>query len=171
MATKNKKQTKKTQATKKTKKIAAKKATEKKIVKKTTTTVKKKISEKPIETVEKEIAATATQQPAKITGKAPAKRRIVVNYNQLAPELIELLNEQYPLGWRNFIIKVEKGNGDFFHAITLDTEDVSYLIKVPVKIDNEITDDVEKDLFGLIPDDEFMVDDEQDDEYDDKDDN
>ncbi|MDR3287503.1 MAG: hypothetical protein LBT27_08675 [Prevotellaceae bacterium] len=170
MATINKKQTK-TQATKQTKKTAAKKATEKKIVKKTTTTVKKEISEKTTKTVDKKNAATETpQQPAKTSGNAPVKRRIVVNYNQLAPELIELLNEQYPLGWRNFIIKVEKGNGDFFHAITLDTEDVSYLIKVPVKIDSEITDDVEKDLFGLIPDDEFMVDDEQEEEYDEKDD-
>ncbi|MDR1984677.1 MAG: hypothetical protein LBQ28_07635 [Prevotellaceae bacterium] len=174
MATTNKKQTKK-HTDKKTKKAAIKKTTEKKSVKKNATaskaakkeTVKKtakSIDEKPVNT------DTATvNQPVKTPQKQSVRRRLVVNYNQLAPELIELLNEKYPLGWRDYIIKVEKGNGEFFHAIMLDTEDTSYLIKVTVKVDNEITDDIEKDLFGLIPDDDFTVDDEPDEEYEDKD--
>ena len=159
MATTNKKLTK-TQAKNDTKKSSAKTTAAK------TKSVKKEIA-KPISETE------ASVTPVKTAENKPAKRRIVVNYNQLEPRLIELLNEKYPLGWRNFIIKVEKGNGDFFHAIMLDTEDVSYLIKVQVKVDSDFTDEVEKDLFGgVMPnDDEFMVEEEQEDEYDEKDDN
>lgn len=156
MAKTNKKTTK-TQVKKDTKKSSAKPVAAK------NKSVEKETAKKPVET---------TVEPVQAVENKPVKRRIVVNYNQLAPELIELLNEQYPLGWRNFIIKVEKGNGDFFHAIMLDTEDVSYLIKVKVKVDSDFTDEVEKDLFGTMPDeDEFMVEEEQEEEYDKADDN
>jgi len=158
MAKTNKKQTK-TTAEKATKKSSTKKGAESKTVKKTTKTSN-------VEEVEPTVA------PAKTAENKPAKRRIVVSYNQLTPELIEQLNEKYPLGWRNFIIKVEKGNGDFFYAIMLDTEEVSYLIKVEVKVDSDFNDDVEKDILGVMPDeDEFMVEDEQEEEYDEADDN
>jgi hypothetical protein len=132
----------------------------------------KKVQEQAVKKADKETTDILPEsQPVKAsTNQQSVRRRIVVNYNQLAPELIELLNEKYPSGWRDYILKVEKGNGDFFHAIMLDTDDVSYLIKVEVKVDNEITDEVEKDLFGLSHDDDFMMDDEQEEEYDDKDD-
>ena len=75
------------------------------------------------------------------------KKRLVVSYKNLKPEILELVKEKYPKGYSDYVIKVDKGNGEFFYAITLDTEDTSYLIKVDVKIDMN-TDDVEKDLFG-----------------------
>ena len=160
MAATNKKQTK-TQVKKNTKKSSTKtiKSVKKEITNKTT----EKDNSEPIE---------ATGVPVKTVENKPTKRRIVVSYNQLTMELIEQLNEKYPLGWRNFIIKVEKGNGDFFHAIMLDTEDVSYLIKVEVKVDSDFNDEVEKDFLGVMPDDdEFVVEDEQEEEYDETDDN
>ncbi|MDR2293301.1 MAG: hypothetical protein LBE11_07500 [Prevotellaceae bacterium] len=163
MATTNKKQTK-TKVNKEIKKTAKKKP-----VKKDSATSKKtdRTAKTDEKIVEKKSNVTETQPVT--ANKAPTKRRIVVNYNQLEPELIEVLNEKYPSGWRDYILKVEKGNGEFFHAIMLDTEDVSYLIKVSVKVDSDITDDIEKDLFGLGHDDDFMVDDEADEDYDDKD--
>ncbi len=75
------------------------------------------------------------------------KKRLVVSYKNLSPEVLELVKEKYPKGYSDYVIKVDKGNGDFFYAITLDTEDTSYLIKVDVKIDTS-SDDIEKDLFG-----------------------
>ncbi|MDR1348853.1 MAG: hypothetical protein LBJ63_10620 [Prevotellaceae bacterium] len=162
MATTNNKQTK-------TNKTTGKKSAKKAV---TPSKPKKKIKEQAVEKADKKEIDITENQPVKAsTNQQPVRRRIVVNYNQLAPELVELLNEKYPSGWRDYILKVEKGNGDFFHAIMLDTDDVSYLIKVEVKVDNEITDDVEKDLFGMSHDDDFMMDDEQEEEYEDKDDN
>lgn len=49
------------------------------------------------------------------------------------------------MGWINHTIKVPQSNGTFFFAITLDTDDTSYLIKVPVKIDTK--SDKDEDFF------------------------
>jgi hypothetical protein len=68
---------------------------------------------------------------------------------------------------------VSKPNNEFFYAITLDTEDASYLIKVNVKIDTKPKDDDdEKGFFSdsdsigtendSFPDD---IEDEQDNDY------
>ena len=94
-------------------------------------------------------------KPTKIT-PAPAaesavngasKKKIVVSYKNLQPEISEMLKEKYPKGYSDNLIKVDKGNGSFFYAITLDTDGVDYLIKVDVKIDSE-PEEVEKALFG-----------------------
>jgi hypothetical protein len=90
-------------------------------------------------------------EPSKNTGKtqkkpAMGKKKLVVSYKNLSPELIFLVKEKYPKGYSDYLIKVNKNNGDFFYAITLDTETADYLIKVDVKIDSEI-EEVEKALF------------------------
>lgn len=83
-----------------------------------------------------------------------SKKRVVVSYNNLSPELLELFKAKFPHGYQNNVIKVEKPNGDFFFAVTMDTDDASYLVKVNVKIDTKIKDeDDEKDFFGGINDD------------------
>jgi len=77
------------------------------------------------------------------------KKRLVISYNNLSPEVLELVKKKYPTGYLNSVIKVTKPNNDFFYAITLDTEDTSYLIKVNVKIDTKVKDeDDEKDFFS-----------------------
>jgi hypothetical protein len=77
----------------------------------------------------------------------PVKKKIIVSYQNLSAELKEAILKKYPLGWVNHMIKV-KGVGDsIFHAITLDTNDASYLIKVPVKIDQK-SDKDDEDFFA-----------------------
>jgi hypothetical protein len=77
------------------------------------------------------------------------KRKLVVNFKNLSPELLALVKQKYPYGYQNHVIKVTKPNNEFFHAITLDTEDSSYLIKVNVKIDTKPKDeDEEKGFFS-----------------------
>jgi hypothetical protein len=82
------------------------------------------------------------------TEKKPAsgKKKLVVSYKNLSPDLIFLIKEKYPKGYSDYLIKVNKNNGEFFYAITLDTETIDYLIKVDVKIDSEM-EEVEKALF------------------------
>jgi hypothetical protein len=91
------------------------------------------------------------ETPSKKTGKPvnklkAGKKKLVVSYKNLSPELIALVKETYPKGYSDYLIKVNKGNGEFFYAVTLDTETADYLIKVDVKIDSEI-EEVEKALF------------------------
>ncbi|HOW30929.1 MAG TPA: hypothetical protein PLP88_05140 [Bacteroidales bacterium] len=77
----------------------------------------------------------------------PVKKRVIISYQNLNAELKELILKKYPLGWVNHMLKV-KGSGDtFFHAITLDTDEISYLIKVPVKIDQK-SDKDDEDFFA-----------------------
>jgi hypothetical protein len=66
-----------------------------------------------------------------------SRKKLIINYANVTPELMEAIRKKYPLGWINHTIKVPQAGGGFFFAITLDTEDTSYLIKVPVKIDTK----------------------------------
>ncbi len=70
------------------------------------------------------------------------RKRVIKSIENLTDDVLGALRMKYPEGWSNHIIKVNKGNNDFFHAITLDTEDTSYLVKVKVKVDT--TSDADK---------------------------
>jgi hypothetical protein len=80
------------------------------------------------------------------------KKRLVVSYKNCPAEVIQAIREKYPLGYGDAIIKVQKPNDEFFHAITIDVEDVCYLVKVDVKIDNLTEEEFEKQ-FGSTEDD------------------
>lgn len=64
------------------------------------------------------------------------KKRLVVSFKNLSEELKEELKRKYPLGFQDNMIRVEKGPSDFFYAVVLEMDDVSYLIKVDVKVDD-----------------------------------
>ena len=72
------------------------------------------------------------------------KKRLVVSYKNCQDEVLQAVREKYPLGYGDALIKVQKPNGDFFHAITVDFKDISYLVKVDVKIDNLTEEEFEK---------------------------
>lgn len=70
------------------------------------------------------------------------RKRLVVSYNNVSEEVLEAIRKKYPLGYTNHVIKVQTKGDDFFYAITVDTDDASYLVKVPVKIDTKgLSDD------------------------------
>ncbi|OJV18753.1 MAG: hypothetical protein BGO30_02970 [Bacteroidetes bacterium 41-46] len=78
-----------------------------------------------------------------------SKRRSVVSYNNLSPELLAILKEKYPRGYADYmgdIFKVDKPDGSFFYAISLEVPDAVYLVKVDVKIDDY--DEATDELFG-----------------------
>jgi hypothetical protein len=79
------------------------------------------------------------------------RKKLIINYQNVSPELMEVIRKKYPLGWVNHTIKVKTGADSFFFAITVDTEEASYLIKVPVKIDNK-SDKDDEDFFEETPD-------------------
>jgi hypothetical protein len=74
------------------------------------------------------------------------KKRLVVSYKNCSEEVQEAIKKKYPNGYNDFVIKVQKPNNDFFYAITVDTADASYLIKVDVKIDNLTEEEFEKEF-------------------------
>lgn len=75
------------------------------------------------------------------------KKRLVISYNNLSEELLELVKKKYPTGYADSMIRIDKPSGDFFYAIVLETDEVSYLIKVDVKIDTKLEEEEDKDFF------------------------
>lgn len=76
------------------------------------------------------------------------KKRAVISYENMSQELLDAFKEKYPHGYADYlgdIFKVEKPNGDFFYAVSLEVPDAVYLVKIKVKIDDY--QDVENDLF------------------------
>lgn len=78
------------------------------------------------------------------------KKKVIVHISNLPPEVMEALKEKYPDGYMHHVFKVTKPNNDFFHAVTVDTEDSSYLIKVDVKIDNITEDKLDDAIFANV---------------------
>ncbi|MBO5235335.1 MAG: hypothetical protein J6B27_06470 [Alistipes sp.] len=72
--------------------------------------------------------------------KVISKKRLVTSFNNLTPELQDAVKELYPAGFSDAMMRVDKPNGDFFYAVPFETEEVSYLVKIDVKID-EISDE------------------------------
>ncbi len=76
-----------------------------------------------------------------------AKKRLVVSFNNMAPELQEEVKAAYPAGYTDFMMRIDKPNGDFFFAVPFETEEISYLVKIDVKIDDASNEDEDKDYY------------------------
>jgi hypothetical protein len=81
------------------------------------------------------------------TNQTNAKKRLIISYNNLTPELQDELKKQYPTGYTDKMIRIEKGPGDFFYAVLLETPDINYLVKVDVKIDDDPEEDDDKGFY------------------------
>ena len=77
------------------------------------------------------------------------RKRHVVSYENMSPELAAAFNEKYPRGFNDYlddIVKYPKPDGTSFYAVTLETPDSIYLVKIKVKIDD--MEDIERWLEG-----------------------
>lgn len=75
------------------------------------------------------------------------KKRLVTSYNNLTAEQQEEVKALYPRGFAEVMTRIDKPNGDFFYVVPYETDEVSYLVKIDVKIDDS-TDDVDDDFYG-----------------------
>ena len=76
-----------------------------------------------------------------------AKKRLVTSFNNLAPELQDAVKAAYPLGYTDYMMRIDKPNGDFFFAVPFETEEISYLVKIDVKIDDASTEEEDQDYY------------------------
>ena len=81
------------------------------------------------------------------TKQNTAKKHIVTSFHNLSAELQEAVREKYPLGFTDAMMRVDKPNGGFFYAVPFDTDEVAYLVKIDVKIDNGATEEDDKDYY------------------------
>ena len=75
------------------------------------------------------------------------KKRLVTSFNNLTTDQQNEVKALYPRGFAEVMTRIDKPNGDFFYVVPYETDEVSYLVKIVVKIDDS-TDDVDDDFYG-----------------------
>lgn len=77
------------------------------------------------------------------------KKRHVVSYENMSEALSAAFNDKYPKGFSDYLpdlMKYTKPDGTPFYAVTIETEDAIYLVKIKVKTDD--SDALERWLEG-----------------------
>ncbi len=77
------------------------------------------------------------------------KKRAVISYENMSPELQAAFKEKYPKGYADYmgdLFKVDKPDGSFFYAVSVEIPDAIYLVKMQVNIDDY--ENAEDDLFN-----------------------
>ena len=76
------------------------------------------------------------------------KKRLVTSFNNLSTEQQDEVKALYPRGFAEVMTRIDKPNGDFFYVVPYETEEISYLVKIDVKIDEIGDDGIDDDFFG-----------------------
>ena len=84
------------------------------------------------------------------------RKRVIVDFKKLTPEILALLVEKYPDGYDDDnIIVFKNANNEIVEAVEVSTDDTKYLVKVSTKLqvtmENYDEDDYE-DFEGDDPD-------------------
>ncbi|MBR1799216.1 MAG: hypothetical protein IJ761_04880 [Bacteroidales bacterium] len=74
------------------------------------------------------------------------KRNLIVSYKNLPEDIKAAFKANYPEGYRDYLQKIVKPNGEPIFVVPFETDDTSYMVKFEVKID-QIGEDVDKALF------------------------
>ncbi|MBO5893811.1 MAG: hypothetical protein J6Q31_06105 [Alistipes sp.] len=75
------------------------------------------------------------------------KKRLVTAFNNLTAEQQEAIKTLYPRGFSEVMTRIDKPNGDFFYVIPYETDEVSYLVKIDVKIDDGTEEEIVDDFY------------------------
>lgn len=70
----------------------------------------------------------------------------------LPSDVLDAVFSKYPEGLVDHISNFSMGNGQSFHALSFDYDDISYLIKVNLKIDNLSILDKEDNIDEVLED-------------------
>ena len=75
-------------------------------------------------------------------------KRIIVDYNKLNKEILDLLLEKFPDGYDDSdIISFRNSKGEQIEAVEIKTDDINYLVKIDMKLQQAIKD-YEEDNFN-----------------------
>jgi hypothetical protein len=74
---------------------------------------------------------------------AVSKKKVIKSLENLSEELRELLRDQYPNGYESSITRITNAKKEPIFVFPLETEDATYLVKVPVTKNSDGEYDVE----------------------------
>ncbi len=84
-------------------------------------------------------------------------KRVIVTYEKLTTNILELLVEKYPYGYDyDDIISFKNAKGETVKAVQVNTEDTVYLVKISTKLEEKME---------TFSDDDFSYDDDTMDNY------
>jgi hypothetical protein len=91
------------------------------------------------------------------------KKRVIVDYNTLPEDVLEIMANKYPYGYSNDIIKFPNSKGELISAVRVETDDTIFLVKVSKQLqqmveDFEIDEDDEDIMSDDFPEDAFPED-------------
>lgn len=88
-------------------------------------------------------------------------KRIIVGFDKLTPEILNLFVKTYPDGYGdNDIIEFKNGTGETIQAVELKSTDTVYLIRIGKKM-NQIIQEFEDEESELNEDSEFIEEDKE----------
>lgn len=91
---------------------------------------------------------------------AVSKKRVIKSLENLSEDLRELMRDQYPNGYEGSITRITNAKKEPIFVFPLETEDATYLIKVPATKNSDGEYDVEAN-----PESDFEKDDDTDDGF------
>lgn len=97
------------------------------------------------------------------TFKLMGKKRIIKDYDQMPPEIIIQLKEQFPYGYQEHLLRFNNAKGELISALPYETDDIFYLVRMNIDggysfIDE---DDFEDDFDSLPETEELELDDSE----------
>lgn len=69
------------------------------------------------------------------------KKKAVIDFTKLSPELLDLYNDTYPTGIAGKTIRFPNSKGEIVTAVRLETDDTIYLVKVMAKPKEVLTEE------------------------------
>ncbi len=73
-------------------------------------------------------------------------QRVIKDFKSISPEVMALINEQYPMGYdESQLITFVNAKGEFVKALEVRTDNIVYLIKLDRKLDEHINEYMESD--------------------------
>jgi DNA-directed RNA polymerase subunit delta len=68
------------------------------------------------------------------------KKRVIVDFNTLPDNVLEMMATKYPDGYDNDIIKFPNAKGELISAVRVETDDTIYLVKVSKQLQQMVED-------------------------------
>ena len=90
-----------------------------------------------------------------------SKKKVIKSLDSLSEELRELLKNQYPMGYENSITRINNAKKEPIFVFPLETEEATYLVKLPATKNSEGGYDVE----SKPKEEEFGAPDKEDDDF------
>lgn len=95
-----------------------------------------------------------------------AKKRSIVSYDKLSPELRKDLLKSFPDGFGSALTTIKTPTGETLEAVIWETEEIIYLVKITKMLTNalDLDEDDDDDFGDIAKPDDFEEEEEEEDE-------